>query len=189
MKIYIRNMACESCKVVVRGALYKLKLSPVKVDLGEAEIKETIGAQKKKELNAIINKVGLEVVENKGGILIEKIKTSIQAYINSEKPPRLNLSDYLSKELSYDYNYLSSMFSDVESLTISHYLNSVKMERAKEMILFEDLTLSEIAKKLHYSNIAHFSAQFKKNSGLPPSSFKKLKEKRRVTMQDISKGK
>ncbi len=182
-------MACESCKVVVRGALYKLKLNPVRVELGEAEIKETIGAEKKKELNAIIKKVGLQVVENKGGILIEKIKTAIHAYLNSERPPKLNFSDYLSKELKYDYNYLSTMFSDVESCTISHYLNSVKMERAKEMILFEELTISEIADKLHYSNIAHFSAQFKKSSGLPPSTFKKLKEKRRLTMQEISKKK
>jgi YesN/AraC family two-component response regulator len=187
MKIYIRNMACESCKVVVRGALYKLKLTPVKVELGEAEVKETIGNEEKKKLNNLIISVGLQVVESRGGILIEKIKKQVHAYIDSEKAPKLNLSDYLSKALNYDYNYISNVFSEVEACTITHYLNSVKIERAKEMILFEDLTISEVAEKLHYSSVSHFSAHFKKNSGLPPSTFKKLKEKRRLTMQELAK--
>ncbi len=187
MKIYIRNMACESCKVVVRGALYKLKLHPIKVELGEAEIKETIGNEEKKKLNNLIRTVGLEVVEGKGSVLIEKIKKYVHAYIDSEKAPNVNLSDYLSNALNYDYNYISNVFSDIEACTITHYLNAVKMERAKEMILFEDLTISEIAEKLHYSNVSHFSAHFKKTSGLPPSTFKKLKEKRMLTMQDLIK--
>jgi AraC-like DNA-binding protein len=179
-------MACESCKVVVKDALFKLNLHPIKVELGEAEIKETIGSDQKKKLNTIINNVGLELVEKKGGVLIEKIKAGVLHYMNSAKTPSLNLSDYLSRELKYDYNYLSNIFSDIEAFTITHYFNSIRMERAKEMIIFEDLTLSEIAKKLHYSNLSHFSAQFKKHSGLPPSAFKKLKEKRRLTIQEIS---
>jgi YesN/AraC family two-component response regulator len=185
MKLYIRNMACESCKVVVREALTKLKLHPVKVELGEAEIKENIDNEDKVKLNSIIRKVGLEVVEQKSGILVEKIKKHVLEYVHASKHPNMNLSDYLAKKLNYDYNYLSNIFSDTEATTITHYMNSIKMERAKEMIMFEDLTLSEIAERLNYSNLSHFSTNFKKIAGLPPSHFKRLKEKRRKTIQDI----
>ena len=188
MKLYIRNMACESCKVLVREALTKLKLNPVKVELGEAEIKENIGPEEKSKLNNIIREAGLEVVEQKGGILVEKIKKYVLEYVTAAKHPNMNLSDYLAKKLNYDYNYLSNIFSDTEASTITHFMNSVKMERAKEMIMFEDYTLSEIAEKLNYSNLSHFSTNFKKIAGLPPSHFKRLKEKRRKTIQEI-KGK
>lgn len=185
MKIYIRNMACESCKIVVKEALDKLKLQPVKVELGEAEIKGKIGTEEKNKINGMIRKAGLELVENKGGILIEKIKKCVLEYVDSDKTHQLNFSDYLAKSLDYDYNYLSNVFSEVEVQTIMNYLNAVKIERAKELILFNDLSLTEIAEKLHYSSISHFSAQFKKSTGLKPSAFKKLKEKRRITMQAL----
>ncbi len=186
MKLYIRNMACESCKVIVRDSLEKLKLHPVKVALGEAEIKEEIGEEKKEKLNKMIREAGLEIIESKGSILIEQMRHGIYEYVHSPKPPSVNLSDYLSKKLGYDYNYLSNVFSDVEANTITNYMNSLKVERAKEMLLFEDLTLTEIAEKLHYSNLSHFSAHFKKITGLPPSHFRKLKDKRRKTIQEIN---
>ncbi|MGV3696905.1 helix-turn-helix domain-containing protein [Flavobacterium sp.] len=187
MKIYIRNMACESCKVVVKDALLELNLHPVKVELGEAEIKEELSDSKKEKLESIINKVGLEIVESKGGILIEKIKHHIQQYVLSEDQKKTNISDYLSQKLKKDYNYLSNAFSDMESSTIIHYVNRVKMERAKEMILFEDHNLTEIADKLHFNNLSAFSTQFKKITGFNPTHFKNLKQKRRLAMQDLSK--
>ena len=171
-------MACESCKVVVKDALEKMKLNPVKVELGEAEIKGEIKPEQKKKLNAEIKKAGLEVVESKGGILIEKIRREIIEYVyKSEKPSKENFSDYLSKKLDYDYTYLANTFSEVQATTIAQYLISLKIERAKEIIMFEDFTLTEIANKLHYKNLSHFSAQFKNVTGYPPSYFKNLKEK------------
>lgn len=186
MTIYIRNMACESCKVVVKEALQKLNLHPLKVELGQAEIKEDLSDAKKEKLNNLINKVGLEIVESKGAILIENIKKHCQEYVLAEKNIKVNISDFLSKKMGKDYNYLSNSFSDVELLTIVQYINAIKMEKAKEMILFEDLNFTEIALKLNFNNLAAFSTQFKKITGFSPSHFKKLKEKRRLTMQQIA---
>ncbi|MFX3626040.1 MAG: helix-turn-helix domain-containing protein [bacterium] len=186
MKIHIRNMACESCKVVVKEALEDLNLKPTKIDLGEASIEKKISEKQKEKLSAEINKVGLELIESKEAILIEKIRKSIIQYLNSPKSATVNFSDYLTKKLNYDYSYLSNLFTEVEATTITHYINAIKMERAKEMILFEDNTLSEIAEKLHYNNLSSFSSQFKKTTGFTPSHFKRLKERRRKTMQKLS---
>lgn len=187
MKIYIRNMACESCKVVVKDALLKLKLHPLKVELGIAEIKEELSDSKKEKLDAIINKVGLQIVESKGGILIEKIKTHCQTYVVSEKHIKVNISEYLSDKLERDYKYLSNVFSEVEMSTIVHYIHLLKVERAKEMILFEDYNLTEIAHKLNFNNLAAFSTQFKRITGFNPTHFKNLKNKKRVAIQELTK--
>jgi AraC-like DNA-binding protein len=180
-------MACESCKVVVKEALLKLDLSPVKVELGTAEIKEDLTEKKKKQLDSIINKVGLEIIENKGGILIEKIKNLCQEYVVSEKQIKVNLSEYLSQKLDKDYNYLSNIFSEVEMCTIVHYVNLLKIERAKEMILFEDYNLTEIAHKLNFNTLSAFSGQFKKITGFNPTHFKNLKNKRRLAIQELTR--
>ncbi|MGC4039217.1 MAG: helix-turn-helix domain-containing protein [Flavobacterium sp.] len=187
MKIYIRNMACESCKVFVKDALTKLNLNPIKVELGEAEITEDLTDAKKQKLDAIINKVGLEIVESKGGILIEKIKTYCQEYVISEKHIKVNISEFLSQKLDRDYNYLSNVFSEVELCTIVHYINLLKIEKAKEMILFDDYNFSEIAAKLNFNNLSAFSTQFKKITGYNPTHFKKLQHKRRLTIQELTK--
>lgn len=187
MKIYIRNMACESCKVFVRDALLKLNLHPIKVELGEAEIKEDLTEAKKQKLDAIINKVGLEIIESKGGILIEKIKNYCQEYVISEKHIKVNISEFLSQKLDREYNYLSNIFSEVELCTIVHYINLLKIEKAKEMILFDDYNFSEIAAKLNFSNLSAFSTQFKKITGHNPTHFKKLQSKRRLTIQELTK--
>ncbi len=179
-------MACESCKVVVKNALEELNISPVKVELGEIETKEDISDEEKKELNNIIKKVGLELLEKKNGVLIEKIRKVIIDYVyKSDEKPNIKFSVLLSEELNLSYTYLANFFSEVEATTIEQFIISLKIERIKELIIFGEDTFSEIAHKLHYSSTAHLSTQFKKVTGLTPSHFKALKEKRRITIQNI----
>lgn len=180
-------MACESCKIVLRDALLSLNIQPVKIELGEAEIKGVLSDAKKKKLAVIIDKVGLQIIESKGEILIEEIKKHCMEYAFSDRQKKINISDFLSLKLNKDYKYLSNVFSEVELCTIVHYINMLKMEKAKEMILFEDFNFSEIAAQLNYSNLASFSTQFKKITGFSPSHFKKLKHKKRLTIQEITK--
>ncbi len=186
MKIYIKNMACESCKIVVKSALEELDISPVKVELGEVETKEDISDQEKKELNKKIRKAGLELLEKKQGILVERIRKVMIDYVyKSDEKPNIKFSVLLSEKLNHSYTYLANFFSEVEATTIEQFIISLKIERIKELILFGEDTFSEIADKLHYSSVAHLSAQFKKATGLTPTHFRALKEKRRITIQDI----
>jgi AraC-like DNA-binding protein len=164
-------MACESCKVVVKEALEELDISTIRVDLGEIVTKD---------------EVGLELLEKKQGVLIEKIRKIMVDYVyKSDEKPNLKFSVLLSKELNHSYSYLANFFSEVEATTIEQFIISLKIERIKELIVFGDDTLSEIAYKLHYSSVAHLSTQFKKATGLTPTHFKALKEKRRITIQNI----
>ena len=185
MKLYIRNMACESCKILVKDELEKLGANPVKVDLGEVEIKKKLSEKEQKEFSAAIKKAGLELVKTKEGVLTDQIKALIAEYINSGDRTRVNLSDYLSKKLHYDYAYLSSYFSAMHANTIEQYAIALKIEKVKEMLVLEDLTLTQLADKLGYSSVAHLSSQFKKVTGLPASHFKKLRSVRRKTIQDL----
>lgn len=186
MKIYVKNMACESCIVVVKNALKALHITPLTVELGEIEIKGDVADSEKKKLNSIIKKVGLELLEKKQGVLIEKIRKIMIDYVySSEEKPTYKFSVLLSEKLGHNYTYLANFFSEVEATTIEQYLISLKIERIKELIILEEFTLSEIADKLHYSSVAHLSNQFKKITGLSPSHFKKLKEKRRITIQEL----
>ncbi len=186
MKLFIKNMACESCKIVVREELEKLGLHPKKVELGEADVKENVTVEKQKKFNTAIKKAGLEVIHNKEGVLLEKIKKEIIEYVYSkdEKMPG-NFSKFLSKKLGYSYAYLSTFFSAMQATTIEQFMIALKIERAKEMILFKEKTLTEIAYILNYSSVAHLSSQFKKVTGLTPSYFKKLKKARRIVIQKL----
>lgn len=186
MKIYIKNMACESCKLFVKSALDELGIKPVKVELGEIETKEELTDSKKIKLNAKIKKAGLELVEKKEGILIEKIRKVMVDYVyHTNEKENLNFSALLSKKLNYSYGYLANFYSEVEATTIEQSVIAMKIERIKELIILEEYSLKEIAYKLHYSSVAHLSSQFKKATGLTPSHFKALKEKRRLTIQNI----
>lgn len=179
-------MACESCKVVVKEALEELDIIPIKVELGEIETKEDISDDEKKKLNSKIKKVGLELLEKKQGVLIEKIRKVILDYVyKSDEKPNIKFSVLISEKLNFSYPYLANFFSEIEATTIEQYIIALKIERIKELITFEEHTFSEIAYKLHYSSVAHLSAQFKKITGLSPSHFKALKEKRRITIQNI----
>ena len=179
-------MACESCKVVVKDALKDLDITPVKVELGEIETKEDLSDEEKIELNKKIKKAGLELLEKKQGILVEKIRQVAIDYVyKSDEKPNVKFSYLLSEKLNHSYNYLANFFSEIEATAIEQFIIALKIERIKELIIFGEDTLSEIAFKLHYSSVAHLSAQFKKVTGLTPSHFKALKEKRRIAIQNI----
>ncbi|MBL0135439.1 MAG: helix-turn-helix domain-containing protein [Chitinophagaceae bacterium] len=186
MKIYIKNMACESCKIVVEKALNEMDIFPLKVELGEIETRENISDEEKLKLNNEIKKAGLELLEKKQGILIEKIRQVMVDYVyKSDEKPNIKFSVLLGEELNHSYTYLANFFSEVEATTIEQFIIALKIERIKELILFGEDTFSEIADKLHYSSVAHLSAQFKKVTGLTPTHFKALKDKRRITIQNI----
>jgi YesN/AraC family two-component response regulator len=186
MKLVIKNMVSLRCKMIVKSELEKMKLQFTVVELGEVEIKEKLSPKQKQELKASLLKFGLELMEDKKSILVEKIKNIIVEMIHySDESPVLNFSAYLSEKLKYDYNYLSNLFSEVKGTTIEHFIISHKIERAKELLLYNELSLTEIAEKLHYSNVAHLSNQFKKVTGLTPTFFKKMKHKRLIALENL----
>jgi AraC-like DNA-binding protein len=164
-------MACESCKVLVKEELEKLGLKPMKVELGEAETKVNVSEKKEKEFSAAIKKAGLELVKSKEAVLTDQVKALIAEYIERSASIKSNLSDYLSKNLHYDYAYLSSYFSAMQANTIEQYTIALKIEKVKELLVLDDLTLSQIADKLNYSSVAHLSSQFKKSNRLTCISF------------------
>jgi YesN/AraC family two-component response regulator len=185
MKIYVRNMACESCKIFVKEVLDELHIKTVNVGLGEIETKDEVTSADKQKLNTKIKRAGLELLEKKNGVLIEKIRAVIVDYVyNTDEQPNIKFSILLSGKLSHDYVYLANFFSEVEATTIEQYLIALKIERIKELILFDELSLTQISYKLKYSSVAHLSNQFKKMTGLTPTHFKKLKEKR-LTIQEL----
>ena len=172
-------MVSLRCKIVVKEILENLRLHYIVVELGEVEIKEILSPKKFTQLNNALTEIGFELMEDKKSILIEKIKNIIVEMIHySEEPPLLNFSNYLSEKLGYEYHYLSNLFSEVKGTTIEHYIIAHKIERAKELLIYNELALTEIAYQLHYSSVAHLSNQFKKVTGLTPSFFKKMKHKR-----------
>lgn len=179
-------MVSLRCKMIVKSELENLGLQFKAVELGEVEMIEEIPSDVKDALKTALLKFGFELMEDKKSILIEKIKNIIVEMIHySEEPPVQNFSAFLSEKLNYDYHYLSNLFSEVKGITIEHYIIAHKIERAKELLLYNELTLTEIADKLHYSNVAHLSNQFKKVTGLTPSFFKKMKHKRRISLENL----
>lgn len=186
MKLYIKYMVSLRCKLLVKEELKKIGLHYVNVDLGTIEILEKITAEQREQLKANLLKSGLELLDDKRQILIDQIKTVIINMVHhSEEEPIENYSDYISKQVGKDYNYLSDIFSEVKGVTIQQFIIKHKIERAKELILYDELNITEIAQKLHYSSVAHLSNQFKKVTGLTPSFFKKLKKKRLGNLEDL----
>ncbi|HMH22852.1 MAG TPA: helix-turn-helix domain-containing protein [Puia sp.] len=186
MKLYIKYMVSLRCKMLVKEELKKLGLQYVIVDLGTVEVLENITEKQRAELKDALLKSGLELLDDKKSILIEKIKNIIIEMIHySDEPPTENYSDYLSKKLEYDYTYLSNVFSEVKGTTIQHFIIMHKIEKVKELLLYDELNLSEISYKLHYSSVAHLSNQFKKVTGLSPTFFKKMKQKRSGNLEDL----
>lgn len=172
--------------MVVKEELKKLGLHFIMVELGEVEIMENISVELQKNLKEALSHSGLELIDDKRAVLIEKIKMVITEMIHySDELPKVNYSDYISEKLNYDYTYLSNLFSEVRGITIQQYIIIHKIERAKELILYDELNLTQISYKLHYSSVAHLSNQFKKVTGLTPSHFKKMKDRRRIPIEEI----
>ncbi|MBP1644625.1 MAG: AraC family transcriptional regulator [Bacteroidetes bacterium] len=185
MKLYIKYMVSIRCKMVVKSELDKLGLHYSVVNLGEVNIYETITEEQRSILKAALLKTGLELMDDKKAILVEKIKNIIIEMVHySEEVPKTNFSDFLSLKLNLNYTYLANLFSEVTGITIEHYIINHKIERVKELLIYDELSLTEISYKLNYSSVAHLSNQFKKTTGLTPTFFKKLKDKRRVNLED-----
>ncbi|ANF52809.1 AraC family transcriptional regulator [Chryseobacterium glaciei] len=186
MKLYIKYMVSLRCKMVVHEELNNLGIKHAVVDLGIVEILNDITKQQREILKGNLLKYGLELLDNKKSILIEKIKNVITEMIHySDEVPKENFSDYLSEKLGYDYTYLANTFSEVKGITIQHFIIVNKIEKVKELLLYDELNLTEISYKLNYSSVAHLSNQFKKITGLSPSFYKQLKQKRTKNLEDI----
>jgi len=172
--------------MAVKEELKKLGLHFIVVELGEVEIMETISTEQREVLKAGLIDSGLELMDDKRAVLIEKIKTVIIDMVHhSDEMIKINFSDYLSDKLKHDYTYLANLFSEIQGITIEHFIINHKIERIKELIIYDELNITEIAWKLNYSSVAHLSNQFKKVTGLSPSHFKQLKVKRRSQIEDI----
>ncbi|MCV9385970.1 helix-turn-helix domain-containing protein [Reichenbachiella ulvae] len=185
-KLYIKYMVSLRCKMMVKEELQKLGLHYVIVDLGMVEILEDITPQQRSELKANLMKSGLELLDNKRSILIEQIKNVIVEMIHySDELPKVNYSDYISEKLGYDYTYLANTFSEVKGITIQQFIIIHKIEKVKELLIYDELNLTEISYKLHYSSVAHLSNQFKKITGLTPTFYKQLKNKRKQNLEDL----
>lgn len=179
-------MVCIRCEMVVRSELEKLGLQYVYVKIGEADLIGNPSPQQLKGLDKGLHKLGLELMDDRKSVLVEKIKNAIIELVHyQDEQIKMNLSDYLSEKLNYDYTYLSNLFSEVKGFTIEKFYLTHKIEKVKELIVYDELNLTEIAFKLHYSSVAHLSNQFKKFTGLTPSHFKQLKNKRRKSLEDI----
>ncbi len=179
-------MVSLRCKMVVKTELEKLGLHYTSVELGEVNVRENISVKQRDQLKIALLKSGLELMDDKRSMLIEKIKNVIVEMVHyADELPKTKTSDYISKKLKHDYTYLSNLFSEVAGTTIEHFIIAHKIEKVKELLVYDELSLTEIANKLHYSSVAHLSNQFKKVTGLTPSHFKKLSHKRRAMLEDV----
>ena len=179
-------MVSLRCKMLVKAELEKLNLKHLIVELGEVEIMNELSSETYLELKRNLLQSGLELMDDQRAILVEKIKNIIIELVHyTDEIPKLSFSDYLSEKLNHNYSYLSNLFSEVKGTTIEHFIIIHKIERVKELIIYDELNLSEIAYKLHYSSVAHLSTQFKKITGLTPSYFKSLKNKKRTGLENL----
>ena len=179
-------MVCNRCIMAVENELRKLGLKAANITLGEAELQQELSPQEKNNLATDLATLGFELIDDKKSRIIEKIKNIIIDIVHHrEGGIDINLSEVLAKELHHDYKYLSNLFSEVEGSTIEKYFIAQKIEKVKELLVYDELNLTEIADKMHYSSVAHLSNQFKKMTGLTPSHFKKLKNKRRNALGKV----
>ena len=186
MVLYIKNMVSQRCKMVVNDELNKLGISPVAIDLGMVRLHHDLEEPTRALLNTNLTKCGLELLDSKKAILIEKIKNAITELIHfTADVPKENYSSFLSHKLGYDYTYLANTFSEVKGITIQHYIIIHKIEMVKELMLYNELSLTEIAYKLHYSSVAHLSAQFKKITGCTPTEYKRANHTRTDNLENL----
>jgi AraC-type DNA-binding domain-containing proteins len=173
MMMYIKNMVCNRCIAAVQQLLDKLQLHATHIALGEVELQEKkLSKQQTEQLSNELRAIGFEMIDDKKSQTIAQIKNLVVELVHYKEPIATKYSAYLSEKLQHDYTYLSKLFSEVEGITIEHYIIKQKIERAKELLVYDELSLSEIADQLGYSSVAHLSAQFKKITGLTPTFFK-----------------
>ena len=186
LKLYIKYMVSNRCKIAVKEELKKLGLHFMVVDLGEVEIMENISPQMREQVKIALLESGFELMDDKRSVLIEKIKnTVIEMVHHRDEVIKTNFSNYLSEKLNHDYTYLANLFSEVQGSTIEQFIISHKVERIKELLIYGEQNITEIAWRMNYSSVAHLSNQFKKVTGLSPSHFKALKDKRRSPLEDV----
>lgn len=179
-------MVSIRCKMVVKAELDKLGLHYGVVNLGEVNVYEALSEEQREQLKVALLRTGLELMDDKKAMLVEKIKNIVIEMVHySEEFPKTNFSNYLSLKLNYDYTYLANLFSEVTGMNIEHYIIIHKIERVKELLIYDELNLTEISYRMNYSSVAHLSNQFKKVTGLTPTFFKNLKEKRRNSLEDV----
>ena len=185
--LHIKNMVCNRCIKVVREELTDLGFTIESIELGEVKLNEQLSEKDAGKIRQVLADNGFELIDDKKSWIINRIKTLIIEYIHHdrEKPDFVNISDFLAREIAYDYSYLSNLFSSVEGQTIEHFLILQKIEKVKELLVYDELTLNEISYQLGYSSVQHLSLQFKKVTGLTPSHFKKIKKKKRKPLDQI----
>lgn len=186
MKLHIKNMVCNRCIMVVNDELEKLGLRPISIELGEVVLNKELSDIQKAQVKTALEKVGFELIDNRKGQLIERAKTLLIELVHRQNNElRTNLSDYLSQQLGHDYSSLSTLFSEVEGTTIEKFYIAQKIERVKELLVYDELSLSEIAHLLNYSSVSHLSNQFKKITGLTPSHFKQIGAVKRKPLDEL----
>lgn len=187
MVLYIKNMVCHRCKLVVKTEMEKIGLHPLNITLGEVVVEEKeLPSEQRVQLSERLRTVGFELIDDKRSKLIEQIKTFIIGQIHyKQEQPQKKFSELLSQHLHHDYSYLSNLFSEVEGITIEQFVINQKIEKVKELIVYDELSLSQIAFDLGYSSTPHLSNQFKKLTGLTPTQFKHIGAKNRKSLDEI----
>lgn len=179
-------MVSIRCKMVVKDALEKLGLHYVILDLGTVEVMKDLTELEREKLRKILLMSGLELMDDKKAMLIEKIKNVIIEMVHyTDELPKVNYSDYISEKLGLDYTHISKIFSEVKGITIEQFIIAHKIERVKELLLYDELNLTQISYIMNYSSVSHLSKQFKKVTGLTPSFFKQLKDKKRIALENV----
>ena len=184
--LYIKNMVCNRCIMVVEAELEKLDIQPLSVELGEVRLDKKLTTEQKNKLSGRLESLGFSLIDDKKGRLIEQVKNLIIELVHyNNNNLKINLSDYISDKLHHDYNYISNLFSEVEGTTIEKYFIAQKIEKVKELLVYDELTLNEIAFNLNYSSVAHLSAQFKKVTGPTPSHFRQIRTNKRKPLDEV----
>lgn len=185
-KLYIKNMVCNRCIMVVRDELRRMGLEPLSVTLGEAVLPVAITDEQKAAISKTLESLGFELIDDKRMRVIEKVKNAVVELVHRDNcAMKTNLSDYIAAKVNHDYGYVSSLFSEIENTTIEKYYIAQRIERVKELLVYDELSLNEIADMLNYSSAAHLSAQFKKVTGLTPSHFRGIKDKKRKPLDEV----
>ncbi|MEM6522327.1 MAG: AraC family transcriptional regulator [Bacteroidota bacterium] len=185
MRLYIKNMVCNRCIEAVEDELRKLDITYSNIGLGYVDLNEIFDDSNKSIVSDYLNKRGFELLEDKKSQVIEQIKALVLESIQNSNKLTTNYSSYLEKGIGKDYNQLSTMFSTVEGVTVERYIILQRLERVKELLIYDELSLSEIAYQTGYSSVHHLSNQFKKNIGMSPSQFKKLHNPPRKPLDQV----